>query len=222
MFWILVLAHLTADYPLQTDRMVLAKKHLPGLTLHVSIHLVTMMVLFFPVLAETWPYLVAIAIAHFFIDAFKKFLGRRRPNWIVGPYIFDQVLHVGSLILAAAWMAQTTDLPVWPVVYPWVVYVTGLLIATYIWFVSERILVYKIDKRQWAVNSTMWPRMGVRLLLFVLVAAPFSFSWLLSLLAIAIMIIVYRRVDYLRSWLYIDIAVPVIMALIVRAILAIW
>lgn len=222
MFWILVLAHLTADYPLQTDRMVLAKKHLPGLLLHVSIHLVVMTLLFIPVLGIAWPYLVLVAICHFFIDAFKNFLGRRRPQWVIGSYLLDQVLHFSSLILVAVLMAQTTNLPVWPVISPWVVYVTGLLIATYIWFVSERILVYKIDKRQWAVNTTMWPRMGVRLLLYVLVVAPFSFSWLLALLAITIIIIVYLRVDYLRSWVYIDIGVPVITALITRAILLIW
>lgn len=222
MFWILVLAHLLADYPLQSDRMVLAKKHLPGLLLHVGIHLAVMMLLFFPVLAIALPYLLAITVAHFFIDAFKNFLSNRRPQWVIGPYVFDQVLHFSSLVLVSVWMNETTDLPVWPVVYPWAVYATGVLVATYIWFISERILVYRVNQRQWAVTSTMWPRMGVRLLLFTLVVAPYPLTVLLSLLAIVIIAFVYRRVDYLRSWVYIDIGVPVVCALGVRLILAIW
>ncbi len=44
MFWPLLLSHLVADYPLQTDGMVQAKKTLPGLTVHVAVHLLTMLV----------------------------------------------------------------------------------------------------------------------------------------------------------------------------------
>jgi hypothetical protein len=39
MFWPLLLSHLVADYPLQTDAMVQAKKTVPGLTVHVAVHL---------------------------------------------------------------------------------------------------------------------------------------------------------------------------------------
>lgn len=222
MFWILVLAHLMADYPLQTDRMVLAKKHLPGLLLHVGIHLVVMIVLFLPVIEVAWPYLLVVAFGHFFIDAFKNFLGRKRPRWVIRSYVLDQTLHLISLILVGTWMDRTTDLPVWPVIAPWAVIVTGLLLATYILFISERILVYQIDERQWAVTASMWPRMGVRLLLYALVVAPYWFTGVLSLAAIIAVIFIYRRSDYLQSWLYIDLGVPVVCALAVRLILHIW
>ncbi len=222
MFWTLLLAHLLADYPLQTDRMVLAKKHLPGLLLHVGIHLAVMIVLFFPVIGVAWPYLLVVAVCHFFIDAFKNYLGRKRPNWVIRSYALDQTLHLISLILVGIWMDRTTDLPVWPVISPWIVIIIGLLLATYIWFISERILVYQIDQRQWAVTASMWPRMGVRLLLYALVVAPYGFTAVLSLAAIIAVIFLYRRSDYLQSWLVIDVGVPVICALVVRVILWIW
>ena len=222
MFWTLLLAHLLADYPLQTDRLVVAKKHLPGLIIHVSIHWAVMMLLFLPVIGFAWPYILIIAISHFIIDAFKNFLGRQRPQWVIGPYILDQTLHMSSLLLISAWMAQSTAIPVWTVTSLWVVYTIGLLLATYIWFVSERIFVYRIDDRQMSVTSSMWPRMGTRFLLYLLAVAPLSFTWLLVLLAIILVAILYRRHNYLWSWLITDISVPVIFALLVRVILMLW
>jgi hypothetical protein len=64
--------------------------------------------------------------------------------------------------------------------------------------------------------------MGVRLLLYLLVVAPFWYVGVLSLAAIIIVILVYQRSDYLQSWLYIDLGVPVVCALAVRLILYIW
>ncbi len=222
MFWTLLLAHLLGDYPLQTDRLVVAKKHLPGLALHVGIHWAVMMLLFIPVIGIAWSYILVVAIFHFGIDAFKNFLSQKRPQWVISPYILDQTLHLSSLLLVSAWMAQTTKLPVWPVISPWVVYVIGLLLSTYVWFVSERILVYHSDNRQMSINSSMWPRMGTRLLLYLLVAAPLSFTWFLALCAIIIIAIFYSRNNYPRRWLLIDIGVPVVIALLVRAIFVIW
>lgn len=222
MFWTFLLAHLLGDYPLQTDRLVIAKKHLPGLVLHVAIHWAVMMLLFFPVIGIVWPYILVVAIFHFGIDAFKNFLGRERPQWVISPYILDQTLHLSSLLLVSVWMAQTTELPVWPVISPWVIYVIGLLLSTYIWFVTERILVYHSDNRQMSIKSSMWPRMGSRMLLYLLVVAPLPSMWFLALLGIIIIALLYRRYNYPRSWLLIDIGVPVVSALLVRAIFVIW
>jgi hypothetical protein len=181
-----------------------------------------MTLLFLPVIGIMWPYILVVAILHFCIDSFKNFLGRRRPKFVIGSYILDQTLHMSSLLLVSFWMAQSMELPVWPVISPWVVYVIGLLLATYIWFVSERILVYRSDNRQMSVNSSMWPRMGTRLLLYLLVVAPLSFTGFLALLAIIFIAILYRRHNYPRNWLLIDVSVSVFSALLVRAILVIW
>ena len=44
MVWILLLCHFIADYPLQTDAIVIAKKHFWGLIAHVMVHFLTMLV----------------------------------------------------------------------------------------------------------------------------------------------------------------------------------
>ena len=222
MFWTLLLAHLMADYPLQTDRLVVAKKHLLGLIVHVSIHWAVMMLLFLPVIGFMWPFILIITLLHFGIDAFKNFLSRKRPQWVIGPYTFDQILHLSSLFLISAWIAKTSELPVWQVTSPWVVYMIGLLLSTYIWFVSERILVYRKDNRQMSVTSSMWPRMGARFILYLLWVAPLAFTWFLALLAIVVIVIFYRRHNYPRRWLLIDVGVAFISAVIVRASLMIW
>ncbi len=44
---------------------------------------------------------VVLAGLHFAIDAFKNFLATRKPGWIVGPYLFDQFLHLISIGVVA-------------------------------------------------------------------------------------------------------------------------
>ena len=77
MFWPLFLAHLLADYPLQTDSMVRAKKALPGLTMHVTIHLLTLVVILNGFIRFEWsatlPAVLAVTVLHFGIDTWKNF-----------------------------------------------------------------------------------------------------------------------------------------------------
>ena len=221
MFWTFLLADIIADYPLQTDRLVVAKKHLPGLTFHVAIHVVVMTLLFLPVISIMWPYILAVAIIHFAIDAFKNLLGRYRPQWIIGPYLLDQLLHLISLLLVSMWMARTTTLPIWQVTMPWIAYTIGLLLATHVWYITERILFLRDKELLARINATLWPRMGARLLIFLLIVAGSWVSWVLALPAIVIIAYLYRRHDYPRCWVLFDSGVPLISALIVLLILAI-
>src|SRR4029079_4542500 len=110
----LFLAHLIADYPLQTNWLGQAKRHWPGLTIHVAIHLLVLLVICLPYTGLLWPYLLALAATHFAIDAFKNFLARRRPHWVNGPYLFDQLLHLIS-ILAISYWANATLPAGWPI-----------------------------------------------------------------------------------------------------------
>ena len=67
MFWPLILSHFIADYPLQTNKMVEMKKTIPGRAIHVSVHLVTLVVLFFFVLQldvrSLWVYVVVLTLS---------------------------------------------------------------------------------------------------------------------------------------------------------------
>ncbi len=139
MFWILFLAHLIADYPLQTDWMVRAKRTWSGLTLHVTIHFVTMLVLVWPATRFIWPQLLALAGLHFAIDAFKNYLATHKPGWVVGPYFFDQFLHLVSIWMVATWIMSSPP-PVSPLLpVSWAILSIGYLLATYVWYITERV-----------------------------------------------------------------------------------
>jgi hypothetical protein len=177
MFWTLLLCHLIADYPLQTDAMVQAKKRLPGLTFHVAVHLVTMLVIVLGIVRIEWRAallaVLAVTLFHFAIDVWKNMLSKLRPQWVIGSYLQDQVLHVASLLLVASggwWGADSGYLPLATRHSPpaWVIYASGYVLVTHAWFVTERVLTYRNKLRQQLVNVQLWPRMVSRALLLTL------------------------------------------------------
>lgn len=169
MFWTLLLCHLLADYPLQTDAMVQAKKRLPGLTLHVGVHLATMLVIVWAVHGLSWPTtlpaVLAVTVFHFAIDVWKNVLSKRKPHWVIGGYLQDQVLHVLSLLAVVYWLPPGERFAV-PAV--WVLYLSGYVLVTHAWFVTERVLTYRNKTRQQLVNAQLWPRMISRAVLLTL------------------------------------------------------
>lgn len=213
-----MLAHLLGDYPLQTDSMVVAKKRLPGLTLHIGIHLLTMIILTLPVIGIVWPYLLVIASAHFLIDAFKNYLARRRPEIVISSYIFDQFLHFSSLVIVSLWMQNSTDLVIWYAFSPWWGIAIGLLLATYIWFITERITSYRDPALQSAIRRTVWPRMGFRFLIFVLVVISEPVAWIIATVLIVGVIIFYRRWHYPIQWIISDPIIAVATAIFALAV----
>lgn len=190
MFWTFLLAHLLADYPLQTDAMVQAKKHLPGLTLHVGVHLVTMLVIVWSVYGSSWrttlPAVLAVTLLHFAIDVWKNVLSKHKPQWVISGYLQDQLLHVLSLLLVVFWLTPGDR---FAVPAAWVLYLSGYVLVTHAWFVTERVLTYRNKTRQQLVNAQLWPRMASRALMLTLllwgwrqlapagVAAVWFLSW---------------------------------------------
>ena len=217
-----MLAHLIADYPLQSDKLVAAKMRLPGLTLHVAIHWIVMTILTWPVRVLVWPYILAITFMHFSIDYFKVVLNRRRPEWVIGPYLWDQPLHWLSLIIACTLMGNQTNLPIWNVTSPWWIYGIGLLIATHIWYITERVLTYRDKEIQPQIRETMWPRMFTRLLFYSGFAAATPWSLLFVIILFGAAFFLYDRFQYPRRWLVTDILVGFGSALIVLIILALF
>lgn len=169
MFWTLLLCHLIADYPLQTDTMVHAKKRLLGLTLHIAMHSVTMLVVVWGVLGMAWrialPVVFAVTVLHFAIDLWKNTFSRLWPQWVIGGYLQDQGLHIASLFVVAAWLAPAT---MFTMPAPWIIYASGYVLVTHAWFVTERVLTYRNKARQTLVNAQLWPRMVSRALLLTL------------------------------------------------------
>lgn len=171
MFWILLFAHFIADYPLQFPWILRAKRTLRGLSVHVAIHVVVMCILVSPTLAQVWPQVAAIAAAHFIVDAGKNVVMRWRPRWVVRSYLADQALHMLVLWLACVSIAQRSPAAV-PFLPPnLAVILCGYLVATYVWFISERIFAHQDEDYVQEINRYGAARMAARGLLLTIFLA---------------------------------------------------
>lgn len=104
----LLLAHLFADFPLQTNRLAKLKRtSLKGVFIHVLIYMaVTALLLHQPF--RYWPLVVGLGAIHFGIDALKTFcsgIGEIRC------FVVDQCLHFAS-VLSATYLAYQYWAPI--------------------------------------------------------------------------------------------------------------
>jgi len=114
LFATLLLGHLIADFPLQTDWVVqLKKRHFTGLALHAGIHVgVTALLIRDPF--YHWPILVILGLAHFATDWLKL---RFTTHSQAPGFLIDQAAHLGVILLIAK---RTPELAV--VLPSWVLY----------------------------------------------------------------------------------------------------
>lgn len=191
MFWIIILCHLIADYPLQTDAMVLAKKTLPGLIMHVSVHFLTMTVVLCGILEYDASTGLTLAIVvsgfHLAIDHWKNVLSGLMPEWVVFTYLQDQVLHVLSIMLVTGLWQPLDEVSLLTNGVSIFVYASGLVLSTHTWFVTERVLSYRHSAYQQWVTDTMWSRMMSRAVLYSLVIVGFNL-WAIPVIAGAIIV----------------------------------
>jgi hypothetical protein len=111
-FSALFLAHVIADYVLQTTWMVVNKRRILAMVMHIGLVLGTMCL----TTLSLHPWFIGLAVAHLWIDIVKTYA---MPEGI-GAYVADQMLHVGSIvgvallapgIWAASPLAGVEDLP---------------------------------------------------------------------------------------------------------------
>lgn len=97
LFFTLLLAHLFADFPLQTNKLArLKKKNLAGVSIHVLIYVVVT-ALFLQRPLDYWPLTIGLGLTHFVIDALKLII---KPKHEVRYFVFDQILHFTSVLVA--------------------------------------------------------------------------------------------------------------------------
>lgn len=218
MFWTLGLAHLIGDYPLQTDRLVRAKRHWPGLALHVAIHLAVMLLLTGRDSLVVWPQLLVLAAAHFAIDSLKNFESIRWPRFVVVPYILDQVLHVISITFIALWIETRYGIQR---DQPWLIYAAAYLSATHVWFITERIVAHREARYRQVVEAHRWSRIvarGVALTVYLLLGHLLRLPDLIAstVLLGALLPPPYRRcTPFRRRMLLQDLFGPLLLALLV-------
>lgn len=162
MFWYLLFAHLLADYPLQSNWMVLQKTRFPILLLHIAIQFGALLLVVGLAWRVIWPYLFVLVLFHLALDLVKNHLNKLRPEWVIGPYIVDQFIHYISIWLVAVWIESRT--PGLPLPFSREVFVVAsvYLLVTYVWFISERILVYANTSYRKEVVEQLWTRMVSR------------------------------------------------------------
>jgi hypothetical protein len=221
MFWLMVLAHLIADYPLQPDWMVRAKRRLPGLLLHVGIHFCATALVLGLVGTDFWLPALALAGFHFVIDLGKNLVNRLRPQWVSGPYLIDQVFHYISMWIVYRWMPANPVIQTPPVAYLAIAY----LCITYVSFVTERILAHARPAYRELVDRTRWRRILTRAL--ILSGLLLSWSLFANLFAPSIFLQVRSPLpsgaaaNYRRTMLLIDIAISLagflFLALVTRS-----
>ncbi|MGH8605025.1 MAG: DUF3307 domain-containing protein, partial [Gammaproteobacteria bacterium] len=186
MFWALLLCHFVADYPLQSKAVVQAKTRLPGLIWHVTIHLITMLVVILGLLGSDWsvalPAILTLTGFHFVIDLWKNILSRLRPGWVIFSYLQDQVLHFLSILAIAYWAEQSGGPSLFLNETLWIVPMIGFVSVTHAWFITERILTYRNQLYQQWLNEQSWSRMVGRAAMFSAWFAGWSFWGLLIVL----------------------------------------
>ncbi len=166
MFWYLGLAHLLGDYPLQPDWIVRHKTKFWVLLLHVSIHFAVMLAIFYPASAVLWPYLLALTAVHFGIDAAKNWFRIHRPAWISWPYLIDQAIHIISLVLTSIWISHVAGISPLAIPPGPVIFGVGLLSATYVWLITEKVLRFGFQYPVTVNTATAWQRLFFRAALF--------------------------------------------------------
>jgi hypothetical protein len=178
-FWYLLLAHLIADYPLQPTWMVLKKARWTVLTMHVAVHIIITVIILWKVRFEVWPYILALAGIHLALDVGKNQLGKARPNWVIGPYLADQFLHLLTILAIAILIReQAGELPL-RTNPPWLILAIVFLLVTYVWYISERIFFYRQPQYRQEIIDNVWSRIAARglfltilLILWALITQP--------------------------------------------------
>lgn len=175
MFWTILLAHAIADYPLQPNWLVAAKKTWSGLTLHIVVHLIIMLLLVGAARAIIWPYLLFLSIIHFAIDVGKNVFSKQNPDWIITGYLSDQMFHILSIGLVAS-IIKTQLNNIYLAMTPMLaIYILGYLLVSHIWFITERVFAYKDVHYQQVLNQTSIMRILSRTLL--LSSLLFTINW---------------------------------------------
>lgn len=102
-----LLAHLIADFPLQSNTLIRLKKAGPhGIFLHVLVHVAVAASLFRDPLAN-WQLLLLLSCMHWIIDWTKIALGSDSVNG----FIFDQIAHIASLAIIVGVASALRILP---------------------------------------------------------------------------------------------------------------
>lgn len=214
MFWRILLSHILADYPLQPDWIVFNKRKAWGLGVHIAIHFGAMFLLVGPTRTEIWPKLLALAGVHLLLDITKSSITPARARSAIPYYLLDQLLHVISIYLVASWIDRGLDPALIPPSSEWPLLASAYIIATYVWFITER-TAYSNDKGYMIeLEEQFWPRMiGRAVMLTALLLVVPGWNAIAFVMAFQVP---YLKGDYRRRALLVDVSVAVVTAVVIN------
>lgn len=170
----LLLAHLFADFPLQSNSLAQLKRtSIIGVLLHVLIYMVVTALLIQSPLTY-WPLILGLTVAHFIIDALKMYCQTKNE---IKCFIADQFLHFFTVALAA-WLATViwTPAPVGLLPTPLLIaaFFGALLLAfmVFCWLWINRLSEEQLqqhDLLRWAKYQMLTLEQRVGLVLLILV-----------------------------------------------------
>lgn len=111
-FWSLLLAHVIADFPLQTDAIFRLKtKYSWGVLPHVLICTLMNILALYPYLNNltVWSAIVVLGIVHTILDRTKISVSEKISRDSFFQFFIDQVFHVLSIWMVAAWLTKSVD-----------------------------------------------------------------------------------------------------------------
>lgn len=179
MFIRLILAHVIADFPLQTNNIYNYKeKSKLGILLHVSIHFLTSYFLLYKIFnLKLLGIVLLITLIHFFQDWVKLYLQNRIELFdSIFALILDQVLHIFIIFLIyfhiAGIMFSFVPLKLFPLTYTdqiGLLFSVSLLSSfggcTAIYFIDKSILQRKISYKK--ESSGLLERMLIPIVIFL-------------------------------------------------------
>lgn len=126
-FAALLLAHVLADFTLQTNWMVQNKQKPMVLLLHIAVVFVLSTVL----LGGIWQVALVVALAHLVIDAIKTWALPAQIRSSLTAFLTDQGAHMITLICAAVWWPGAISQGIWadyaPIALPPVILLAGFI-----------------------------------------------------------------------------------------------
>jgi len=139
-FFRLILAHLLADFVLQTRWIVKRKETASGLAIHISLVGLTMLVVAWDHLADWWPWLLIILVVHAATDWAKIRVEPRLHLPPIIPFLIDQAVHVLTIAAVVA-LAQPNGLsltldgtdPLWWIASVYLIATFAVSIALPLW-----------------------------------------------------------------------------------------